>query len=233
MLAATLLALAVASASPAVDDSVALLFHQSEDGGMTMNCTATAFDRKGEDTWFLTAAHCVTEEGEDSKDKVTEDPLFLSSDDRDVKAYVRATLVEVGKREKGYDYAILSARLTLPLIALGDERKERPHVDVVTVGAPTGIGKAYDKGVMSLRYIDRPLFSTGQKINWAGCMLVRIQSEGGSSGSAIVSADTNTIIGVLVGGKAGLTIAVPVSRVAERDSEFVLYPKQKKNTAAP
>ena len=230
MLGALFLAVATASASPTIEDSVALVFIQAEDGGMIMQCSATAYDKKDGETLYLTAAHCVTKVNEKGDDEVMGDdaPLFLSADELNVKKYVRAKLVEVGKRAKGYDYAILSAKLDLPTVPLGDERLEPPHTDVYTVGAPTGIGKAYDKGVLSMRYIDRPMYLEDAKINWAGTMLVRIQTEGGSSGSAIVSATTNTIIGVLVGHKASLTVAVPISRVRERKPEYILYPVQKK-----
>jgi V8-like Glu-specific endopeptidase len=223
-----LLAQLAAPAVPSIEDSVALLFQQAEDGGMAFMCTATAYDVDGKNTLFLSAAHCVTRKDEKGDDIIIEDPIFLSADDRDAKNYVRAKLVEVGKKAKGYDYAILSAPLQMPVIPLGDEKTEPAHTSVYTVGAPTGIGKAYDVGVLSMKFIDRPIYVEDSKINWAGCMLVRVQTEGGSSGSAIVSGTTHTIIGVLVGHKASLTIAVPVSRVKEKDAKNILYPAEKK-----
>lgn len=226
--AALLLALASASASPNVEDSVAILYGQNTSGGMEMICTATAFERQGELTRFLTAAHCVTEPSSEVgvKLKVTETPLFLSKDDKDTKKYIRANVVEVGREEKGYDYAIVSAKMGLPLTPLGDERTEASHVEVINVAAPAGLGLVSFQGQVALKYIDRPLIEN--EINWRESMLVTVPAEGGSSGSAIVSRDTGKIIGILVGRWRSLVIGIPASRVKSRASDMVLYPQAKK-----
>ena len=219
-----LLALPPASASPSIDKSVALLYRQTDTGGMEMICTATAFEKLKELTLFLTAAHCVTEDEQDGKSRVVDVPLFLSMDERDSKDYVRASIVEVGVKERGYDYAVLSAALDLPRIPIGDERLERDNVKIRCVGAPAGIGKVTGFGHVALRFIDRPLRFDEQKINWAGAALVSVDDvEGGSSGSAIVSEDTGKIIGILVGHYKSMVIAVPASRVATTDKANVLY----------
>lgn len=222
--AAALLALSTASSSPNIEKSVAILFKQDMQGGMTMNCTATAFDKIKDKTLFLTAAHCVTNEDENHKMKVAEEPLFLSTDDLNSKTYVRADILEVGVRERGYDYAILAAPLDLPRLALGDERTEREHVGLLNVAAPRGIGKVLSFGHVALRFIDRPLIEETSKVNWSGSMLVSVSEvEGGSSGSAIVSEDTGKIIGVLVGHYASLVIAVPISRVSTTNKKNILF----------
>src|ERR1017187_5164019 len=58
-----------------VSDSVAMLYGQSASGGMAMRCTATAFEKVGAITRFLTAAHCVSEVDEKTgREKLVVDP---------------------------------------------------------------------------------------------------------------------------------------------------------------
>lgn len=217
MLAALVLAAAIN-----IEESVAILYRQSADGGMVTLCTATAYEKKDGKTYFLTAAHCLTEPGKDGENKVIEDPVYLSRDEPDTKQYVRADIVEVGKQEKSYDYGLLKSSLSVPVIPLGDERDEPAHVDVVNVAAPAGVGLVTFRGNIALKRIDRPLI-VGD-INWTGGMLADVIIEGGSSGSALVSKDSGKIIGLLVGHWGNLSIAVPVSRVKSPPKEFVLFP---------
>jgi hypothetical protein len=225
--AVVLLALANASAAPTIKNSVGILYHQAEDGGMVMVCTVTKTERG-----WLTAAHCVTEVGADTKDRVrVEVPWFISMDERDAKSYVRAELKEVGRREKGYDYALLDAQITAPELPLGDETKERDSAPVINVAAPAGIGRVAFFGNIALRFIDRPLLDEETKINWAGGMLIQVPVEGGSSGSAIVSADTGKIIGIMVGHVRSLSIALPISRAKNPPKEYILFPAQKETSA--
>jgi len=220
----------LAGLSTSVEDSVAILYVQDESGGMGMRCTATAFDdqasKDAKKTVYLTASHCVTQEDKANpgKLKVTDQPLFLSTDKLDKKDYVRAHLVTVGRAEKGYDFAVLIADLRTPTIPLGDERQEGAHVQFVNIAAPLGIGKATFYGRVALKFIDRPLYDDDQDINWAGAMLVDVASEGGSSGSAAVSLDTGKIIGIIVGHYKSLKIAVPVSRIVNPPKDAILYP---------
>lgn len=222
MLAAAVL-LALSRLSVSAEDSVAILYGQNTSGGMDMSCTATAFEKKDGETRYLTAAHCLTENAsEPGKKKVTETPLFLSKDAKDEKTYVRATVIEVGREEKGYDYAIISSKLDLPTLELGDEKAEENHVEVINIAAPAGLGLVSFRGNVALRYIDRPLIEND--INWRENMLVTVPAEGGSSGSAIVSTDTDKIIGILVGRWRSMVIAVPASRVKGRPADMVLFP---------
>lgn len=231
MLAETLLALAVASASPDVEKSVAILFGQSADGGMSMLCTATRTEVNGERLW-LTAAHCVSEADQQGKDKVVETPLFLSTDERDTKAYVRAEIVRVGRRDKGYDFALLRSPSDVPPILLGEVRDESDHAPIVNIAAPLGIGRVAFFGNIAMKYIDRPLIEEESKINWRGGMLVSVPSEGGSSGSAIVSRDTRRIVGILVGHFHSLVIAIPASRVTDVPDDMIMFPAPKPQNAA-
>jgi hypothetical protein len=227
VIAGLFLALALGSG----ESSVAILYAQTDTGGMDMRCTATAFTENGK-TAYLTAAHCVTAEDPENKGKlkVTEDPLFLSTDKLDTKDYVRAKVVRVGKQEKGYDFAILSSSLELPPLTLGDEREEADHVGFTNVAAPRGIGKATFYGRVALRFIDRPLIQ--DSINWAGATLVDVSIDGGSSGSALVSNDTGKIFAIVVGIYGNLKIAVPASRIAKTPPEMLLYPSTMTNLTA-
>lgn len=226
MIAAFVLAAVVSTAD--LEKSVALLFAQDEFGGQQMKCTATAVAREGNETIFLTAAHCVTtEDAETKKLAPTREPLFLSTDELTKKVYVRAKIREIGVEKHGYDYAIISAPLEMPTIPIGDEREENPHVALINIAAPRGIGKVLSFGHVAMRFIDRPLIETSSHIDWSGAMLVSVDEvAGGSSGSAMVSQETGKVIGVLVGtygSGSGLTIATPASRIHAKDKDNVLF----------
>lgn len=218
------LAPAVAVTNPAkVSESVVLLFSQTENGGLRLRCTATAFAPVKDQMMFLTAAHCVTK---DLK-TVERDPIFLSLDEADKKSFVRATIRVVGRAEEGYDFAILTAPLMVPATPLGNENDEQDGAEVFNVAAPLGLGKVIFRGSLALRKIDRPLRDDGRGINWQGGMLVQLPSEGGSSGSAVVSA-SGKIIGIIVGGVNRLTIAIPVSRFSSPPApKFLLLDPRK------
>lgn len=207
--------------------AVGILYSQNSQGGMTMHCTATAFERidtdvKGVKTpkayRFLTAAHCVGSD-DTSKERSANPsttPFFITFDEggKEPKRFYPATPVLVGYQTRGEDVAEFEVATTdvWPVVPLGDEKKAKDGDSFVNVSAPLGLGKQTFRGQISSVYIDRPVISGD--INWRGSIALQIVGiNGGSSGSAIVHDKQHAIVGVLVGSIGGSTIiAVPISK---------------------
>lgn len=214
VLALALLARARASE---LEASVVGLYAGMESGGKQFICTATAFDKKGGKTLFLTAAHCLAKPG------VMWTYLFTSTD---TLTYEPARVLKVGNMKLGYDFAILAGDKPYPVTPLGNEMKEAPNVSVLAIGMPGGLGKLPLRGYVLLRNVDRPMLADEGTTNWSGCMLVELHGGPGSSGSAVVSDTTHTIIGMLVGFSGTYVVALPVSRVTGCPSTMVVYEEQ-------
>lgn len=213
----------------AVKSSVGILYSQTSTGSMTMHCTVTAFQKITEtdlDTKvtkpvayrFLTAAHCV---GDDivSKEKsadTSRDTYFITFDEsgKEPKKFWPAKPIFVGYQSRGEDFAEfeVESNESWTIVPLGDERKASDGDDIVNVSVPLGLGKQLLYGTISKVFLDRPVQQ--DTINWKGAIMLQLPGiNGGSSGSAIVSEDQKSIVGILVGTIGGNTIvAVPVSR---------------------
>jgi hypothetical protein len=221
-----------------VKNAVAILYSQDVSGGMNMHCTVTAFQRidSVDPTTkksipaayrFATAAHCI---GPDDRTKEraadTKNAAFFITFDEggtDPKRFWPARPIFVGYQSRGEDFAEFEVKSTevWTIVPLGDERKAKDGDDFVNVSAPLGLGKQTFAGQISSLFLDRPLIQGD--INWRGSIALQIVGiNGGSSGSAIVHADQEAIIGFLVGMVGGsTTIAVPVSKfIAVRKAVF-------------
>jgi S1-C subfamily serine protease len=212
--------------------STALLYRQTESGGMDMTCTATAFEKTDNGYLFATASHCVGEsDSVHERVEVTKTRFYLTFDEKDDKKFYPAKLVMAGYQPKGDDFSIFSVETddAITITPLGDEHKDEAGLEVVNVASPNGLGKQIFHGFISSLYVDRPVVEND--INWQGVMLLQIQSGPGSSGSAIVSVKQEAIIGFLVGHFQENTFVMPVSRFnAWRKSvEDGTYPYFKKD----
>lgn len=199
-----------------VYNSVALLYKQTEDGGMKMACTATAYRKLEKDAGyrFVSASHCV--EGDtDVEQKAGK--YFITFDMIGEKTFIPAKLVMAGDRKVGDDFSIFEVKTaqSIEVVGLGDNTKLAVGDAVVNVASPLGLGKMYFQGYMSNLLIDRPPMDAGE-VQWSGVMLVVIGGGPGSSGSAIISEDQRAIIGFLVGTAGGGSnighICLPVSK---------------------
>lgn len=195
--------------------SVVLLYAQSEDGGMKMRCTATAYRKLDKDSGYrlASASHCITGES-DADQKGAK--YFITTDSAGSKTFIPAKLVEAGDRNVGDDFSIFEVRedAQLGITPLGDSDKVMVGEAVVNVASPLGLGKQFFQGSVSSVLIDRPPLDAGD-VQWKNVMLVEIGSGPGSSGSAIVSEEQKAIIGFIVGGfndsKIG-AIVLPVTK---------------------
>jgi hypothetical protein len=198
-----------------VYNSVALLYGQTEDGGMRMRCTATAYrvlDKKA-GYRFASASHCVDGDN-DTKQKSGR--YFITSDTEGSKTFIPARLVEAGDRNVGDDFSIFEVKtdLVIEVTPLGDSDKIVIGENVVNVASPLGLGKQFFQGYVSSTHLDRPPLDAGE-VQWTNVMLVFIGGGPGSSGSAIVSEDQKAIVGFLVGSTGGANIGaicVPVNK---------------------
>lgn len=197
--------------------SVVLLYGQTEEGGMKMFCTATAYKVvTGKDgkvkTRFVSAAHCV-QGNTDVEQK--QNKYFITSDEAGTKTFIPATLVEAGDKKVGDDFSIFEVEGTqFSVMPLGDSSAITLGDRMIDVSSPLGLGKEYYEGYVSNTHVDRPPMDAGE-VQWTNVLIVTIGGGPGSSGSSIVSVKQEAIVGFLVGsfgaGNVGF-IVVPVDK---------------------
>jgi S1-C subfamily serine protease len=159
------------------------------------SCTATAFAVNADGTSFLTAAHCATE------------AITVSLPGTALSA--PATLVSKGPggdQDWAVYHANVQAPYVIPLAAPGAAYIGEP---IIVSGFPYGVGPVVTSGTVS-----------GEVASSDGTYIaIYVFGAPGDSGSAVVSRDDHTIIGVLVGalsddaGGPPVIVAVPVERV--------------------
>jgi S1-C subfamily serine protease len=194
-------------------NSTALLYRQTESGGMEMTCTATAFEKTDKGYRFASASHCVSEADKlHERVEVLKTRFYLTFDEKADKKFYPATLEMAGYQPKGDDFSILSIETTdtVSIVPLGDEHLDESGSEVVNIASPNGLGKQIFHGYISSLYLDRPIVE--EDINWQGVMLLQIQAGPGSSGSAIVSVKQSAIVGFIVGLYGENRFVMPVSR---------------------
>ena len=200
-------------------NATALLYSQDASGSMRMHCTATAFEKTKTGYQFVSAAHCIGSD-DTQKERVAEYrriPFYITFDETDLKTFYAAKVVAVGYQHRGDDFAIfeLSTDEQWPTIPIGDERKEEEGNAVLNIASPLGLGRQVFHGNISKLELDRPIVQGD--INWKGSVLLQMPgTDGGSSGSAIISEEQEAIVAFLVGTIGGSTItAIPASRFTE------------------
>lgn len=199
-----------------VKHATALLYAQDESGGLSMRCTATAFKKDGDTYRFVTAAHCVGED-DSAKEKVAKfntTAFYITFDGSDPKTFHRAKVEYVGYQHRGDDFStfVVKSKLEWPVIDVGDEKKEAEGNPVINVASPLGLGLQVFRGAISKLELDRQIIQGD--INWSGVVLLQMPgTNGGSSGSAVISETQHAIVAFLVGTIGGTTIAaIPASR---------------------
>lgn len=212
-----------ASEAPAINDleknfrsATALLYAQTEDGGFKMMCTATAFEKKGKMTRFVTAAHCLAEDDTaHERVEVEKTNWFITFDEPHNKNLMEAKVVAVGYQHRGDDFAVVEVELPkdVPLIPLASHDPVLGE-NVSNFASPLGLGKQLFRGHVSMEALDRPVIA--DSINWKGATLLQMSSGPGSSGSSIVSLQQKGIVAFLVGtiqfrGSPNI-VAIPVSK---------------------
>ena len=199
-----------------IQNAVALLYSQEENGNMRMRCTATIYERTPKGYRFVSASHCI---GPDRRDKewsadADEVPFFITFDESTTKRFWPAEAVFVGYQSRGEDFAVFEVVTTetWPIIPLGDEQKEVVPAPYWNVASPLGLGKQVFSGSITSLDLDRPVKQND--INWQHSLVLQQAGvNGGSSGSALISRSQQAIIGFLVGSIGESTIvAIPVSR---------------------
>lgn len=196
--------------------ATALLYAQTEDGGFKMMCTATAFEKKGKMTRFVTAAHCLAEDDTThERVEVEKTNWFITFDEPHNKNLMEAQVVAVGYQHRGDDFAVVEVELAkdVPLIPLAASDPVLGE-NVSNFASPLGLGKQLFRGHVSMEALDRPVVA--DSINWKGATLLQMSSGPGSSGSSIVSLHQKGIVAFLVGtiqfrGSPNI-VAIPVSK---------------------
>lgn len=199
-----------------VKQATALLYSQDESGGMKMRCTVTAYKHEGEKYRFVSAAHCIGND-DTTKEKVADyknTPFYITFDESTTKVFHRTRVVAVGYQHRGDDFATfeVESKDAWPTIPIGDERNEDEGNPVINVASPLGLGRQVFHGSISKLELDRPIVKGD--INWKGTVLLQMPgTDGGSSGSAVISTKQGAIVAFLVGTIGSTTItAIPASR---------------------
>ncbi|MFA6603676.1 MAG: trypsin-like peptidase domain-containing protein [Patescibacteria group bacterium] len=196
--------------------ATALLYGQTEDGGLRMLCTATAFERKGKVYHFVTAAHCVSSD-DTLHDRVDVEKTnwYITFDEPERKNFFPAKVVGVGFQHRGDDFSVFEVTLddVIPVIGLAEHDPVLGE-DVSNFASPLGLGKQLFRGHISMEALDRPIIDGD--INWKGATLLQMSSGPGSSGSSIVSRHQKGIVAFLVGviavSNSPNIVSIPVSK---------------------
>lgn len=198
-------------------NAVGLLYAQDSSGGMSMRCTATAYEKTETGYKFVSAAHCIGDDNKTKEQAATgkDIPFYITRDEAgEAKTYYRAEVLWAGYQSRGEDFAVFHVVTTSSwnIIPLGDEHQEQVGSAITNIASPLGLGFQIFHGTITSVFLDRPIVDN-RGINWAGTLLLQISSGPGSSGSALVSQAHENIIGFLVGAIGGDNIVgIPVSR---------------------
>lgn len=218
VLPAVLLTLALGP-PPVSDDTavkaVALLYRQDYSGGLSMLCTTTAFEKTANGYLFVSAAHCVGDDGDGKAADPGTTNFFITFDDPTNKTFYAATAKGVGYQHRGDDFSYFEVvtKDTLQFIPLGDESEEKVGSEVTNISSPFGLGRQLFHGSISSMRLERPVII--DSINWRDALMLQIVGPGpGSSGSAIVA--QGKIVAFLVGTVGTVNVvAIPVSKFKE------------------
>lgn len=174
--------------------SVGALYAQEEGGDMRFLCSATAVDRKGDQTVILTAHHCVTKGVS----------YLINFGDNKLRAATVWKIphyeVDKGKYPRKYnepktDMALFLMEGTdVPVVPIAKSSQLFLGSKIAMVGYPLGLSKISYEGIVAGRF------------NRVGSdqydyLLLQIFGAPGSSGSAVISAKTREVIGILVSAK--------------------------------
>lgn len=203
--------------------ATALLYAQTDDGGFKMMCTATAFEKKGKMTRFVTAAHCVaSDDTQHDRVDVEKTNWFITFDEPHNKNMMEAKVIAAGYQHRGDDFAVVEVELgkDVPLMPLAANDPTLGE-NISNFASPLGLGKQLFRGHVSMEALDRPVISGD--INWKGATLLQMSSGPGSSGSSIVSQNQRGIVAFLVGnitfrGSPNI-VAIPVGKFKKFWSE--------------
>src|SRR3989338_1846776 len=159
----------------------------------TASCTAFPYRFENNKYYFVTAAHCVAEDDLNTK-KVK---ILAKKVELDFRLYpfyktkpVEAKIVAVGYKEVGDDFAILEVELSFNVALLKFSHKEAVVGECV-------LNVSYTKEAKGNIF-----YGTISQINKKSPQFIvnfdNINDAHGSSGSAIVSCESNEILGILV-----------------------------------
>jgi trypsin-like peptidase len=151
-------------------------------------CTAEPIEKTANGYRLLTAGHCVQEVSADVKFSVAEEIGGTQTPITLVKAYLGANI----------DFALfdLQTTKTYSVFVLGDESKTRVGDKTINPNFSLGIGKQLSLGkISSLSTVSSDACAVGE---CAGDIIVQEYAGAGASGSAVLSAKTHKVIGLLV-----------------------------------
>lgn len=194
-------------------ESIGALYNRTYDNSLSFTCTVSALEQKKADLIVLTATHCINE---------TQRYYHVTFDG--LQFYV-AELYKIPRKkwdDPDVDLALLKIKnLTVKPLGIGQSETVPLGTDIVTIGFPLGISKILYKGYIGGK-VDN--VSTGLH----GYLILQIFGAPGSSGTAVLDAKDNSVMGVLVaasGGSMGLPViyATPIEYL-----KYLVTPEDKR-----
>lgn len=194
--------------------ATALLFVQTMSGGMDFLCTATAFEKKGKMTHFVSAAHCAAEDNTaHGRVSVSKSNFFITFDDPEKKNFFAAKIIGAGYQHRGDDFLVLEAEPDhdVEIIPLADNDPAMGE-SISNVASPGGLGKQLFRGHITMEKLKRSLISGD--INWKDTTLIQTLVGPGSSGSSVISLKQKGIVAFIVGmmRSSPSVVSIPVSK---------------------
>ena len=187
-----------------ISPAVGALYVQGANGDLGFLCTTTAIAQDAEKVVLLTANHCVSKDAAysitfDGKRFYGARVWKIPHEDLDANKYPRTF------GEPKTDLAFFVIDETVPAltpIPLGSDIGMVSGKQIVVVGFPLGVAKISYAGTIAGRF-NRPGSDSD------GYLLIQSFGAPGSSGSAIVDAETGQIVGVLVSARQA-AVGLPV-----------------------
>ena len=216
LLLALVLYTPTALAESNITNSIGALYHRSFDNSLQFACTVSSLIQEGKDLVLLTAAHCIEE-----------DKRYYHVTFDGLQFYV-AELYKIPRQKPDdpkVDLALLRVRsVTIKPLGIGHSKDTPPGAEIFTIGFPQGISKIMYKGYIG-GIVDNISTDTH------GYLILQIFGSTGSSGTAVLNAKDNSIMGVLVSGSSGsaglpVLFATPIEYL-----RYLITPAEKRRMA--
>lgn len=164
-------------------------------------CTLTAFEKVKGGYDLLSAGHCTSL---NTADGLPADLTYSVAEDIG-KPLMPVTLV-AARLQGSVDYSIfyLPTSNDYPVIPLGDESTMKVGDETISVNFSRSIAKEYSPGII----VSIGIIKIEDEPDWIpGLFEVQQFETNGASGSSVIDAKSHKIIGIVIGGEAGVSPA--------------------------
>ena len=174
-------------------------------------CTVTAYQKVEGGYLLIGAGHCTGANVE-----LPPDLTFAVRTDLGATRYPVVLLKSVMAEPLDYAVYFLPTTAKYPMVALGNESKDRIKDKTVDVNFSLGVAKIVSYGIISSVVISKP----GAHEDITGFFLVTQFDSHGASGSSVVSEKTHKVIGLVIAGWDGETMPSVVEPISSVEKEL-------------